>query len=51
MRYADHTILFDDGHVLAAVLTERRVAEVFGIRCRIVDLGERDGPVRVTLPS
>ncbi len=55
MRYADHTILFEDGHVLAAgptteVLTERRVAEVFGIRCRIVDLGERDGPVLVTLP-
>jgi iron complex transport system ATP-binding protein len=56
MRYADHVVLFDAGRVVASgptaeVLTERQVAEVFGIRCRIVELGEDDGTVLVTLPE
>jgi iron complex transport system ATP-binding protein len=56
MRYADHVVLFDAGRVVASgptgdVLTERRVAEVFGIRCRIVQLGENDGAALVTLPG
>jgi iron complex transport system ATP-binding protein len=56
MRYADHVVLFDGGRVVVAgstgeVLTERRVAETFGIRCRIVELGGEDGAVLVTLPG
>jgi iron complex transport system ATP-binding protein len=56
MRYADHVVLFDAGRVVASgptaeVLTERQVAEAFGIRCRIVELGEDDGTVLVTLPE
>lgn len=56
MRYADHVVLFDAGRVVAAgptceVLSEPRVAEVFGIRCRILELGDEDGRVLVTLPG
>lgn len=56
MRYADRVVLFEKGRVVAAgatglVLTERRVSEVFGIRCRIVDLDGDGGAALILLPS
>lgn len=56
MRYSDHLVLFDAGRVVASgptrdVLSEERVAEVFGIRCRIIDIGGEEVPTLVTLPG
>jgi iron complex transport system ATP-binding protein len=55
IRYADHVVLFDEGRVVAAgptrdVLTETTVAEVFGVSCRIIEVGDDTAPVLVTLP-
>ena len=55
LRYSDHVILFSRGRIVAGgptrdILTDRRVQEIFGVRCRIVALPEADGPVLVTLP-
>lgn len=56
MRYADHVVLFNGGQVAAdgatrTILTEARVAEVFGIRCRILILPGEDAPILVPLPK
>jgi iron complex transport system ATP-binding protein len=55
MRYADHVVLFSGGRIAAEgptgeILTEARVEEVFGVRCRIVVLPGQGRPVLVTLP-
>ena len=54
MRYADRVVLFDAGKVVAAgatkdVLTEDRIQEVFGIRCRILDVPGESLPVLVPM--
>jgi iron complex transport system ATP-binding protein len=56
MRYADHVVLFAGGRIVAdgptrAILTEARVAEVFGVDCRILDMPGLAAPVLVTLPK
>lgn len=56
MRYADRVVLFDKGHIAAAgptqdVLTERRIAEVFGIGCMLIDIEGQDVPTVVLLPG
>ena len=56
LRYADHAVLFDAGRVFASgptreVLGEANVARVFGIRCKIIDVGEDNLPVLVSLPG
>jgi iron complex transport system ATP-binding protein len=54
MRYADHIVLFECGKVVAAgatkeILTESRIEEVFGIRCRILDVLGESLPVLVPM--
>ncbi|MBS1303686.1 ABC transporter ATP-binding protein [Loktanella sp. SALINAS62] len=56
MRYADHVVLFDAGRVVTSgpvreVLTETRVADVFGIRCKVIDVSGEDIPFLITLPD
>lgn len=56
MRYADHVALFRHGRVVAAgptraVMTEARLSEVFGLRCRIVDLPGETAPLLVPRPD
>ena len=56
MGYADHVVLFDEGRVVSSgptseTLTERTVADIFGVRCRIIELDRHEGPVLVTLPA
>ncbi|MBW6496678.1 MAG: ABC transporter ATP-binding protein [Burkholderiaceae bacterium] len=56
MRHADHVVLFAEGRIVAAgptrgTLTERRVAEVFGVACQIVHLPGDETPVLVPLPK
>jgi len=55
LRYADHVVLFRGGRVVAAgptrdIMTEQRVSELFGIRCRILDLPGEEGPVLLPFP-
>ena len=55
LRYSDHVVLFSGGRIVAGgptrdILTDRRVQEVFGVRCRIIALPDEDGSVLVTLP-
>jgi iron complex transport system ATP-binding protein len=54
MRYADRVVLFEAGKVVVAgptaeVLTEARVEEVFGIRCRILPVPGESLPVLVPM--
>ncbi|MCU0853723.1 MAG: ABC transporter ATP-binding protein [Rhodobacteraceae bacterium] len=54
LRYADDVVLFDRGRVVVAgptaeVLTEARVEEVFGIRCRIMSVPGESLPVIVAI--
>ncbi|RMC37935.1 ABC transporter ATP-binding protein [Paracoccus alkanivorans] len=55
MRYADHVVLFDRGRVVAqgersVTLTQERIAQVFGVECRMVTIDGLDNPVIVPLP-
>lgn len=54
MRYADHIVLFEAGKVVMAgptreVITEPRVEQVFGIRCRIISVPGESLPVLVPM--
>lgn len=56
MRYADHVVLFDRGRIAASgptgdILTEARIEEVFGLRCRILHLEDESTPVLVPMPN
>jgi iron complex transport system ATP-binding protein len=56
IRYADHVVLFDAGRVVKTgpvrdVLTEAEVTDIFGIRCKIIDLSGEDFPFLVTFPG
>lgn len=53
-RYADRVVLMRDGGVVAdgpprEVVTAARVAEVFGVRCRVIDDPETGSPLMVPL--
>lgn len=55
MRYADHVVLFDRGHIVADgptqdILTESRIEAVFGIRCAIIGVPGASAPVVVPMP-
>lgn len=56
MRYADHVVLFQEGRVAAAgptrdVLTETRIAEVFRIGCKLIEIEGQDVPAVLPLPE